>query len=216
MSAEKLFKALQDKGIVGSHGKTTFSLGGITTQAKDISVIGNLIQDWLAQFMRQNNIQFSQPTNSQEFPDFYLSDSTTQDLLEVKCFTKSPNFDIANFNAYCRSLRTNAHRLDADYLIFKYSAHADYIEIQNIWLKKVWLISSRMERSDLKIQWKQNQAVNIRPGVWYSEKTKFPCFESRLAFVQAIEKIQNTQSNRVPKWLDEVAQNYQKTMGNKL
>ncbi len=216
MSAQKLFQALQDQGIVGSHGKTTFSLGGITTTAKDISVIGNLIQDWLAQFMQQNEIEFTQPVNSQEFPDFYLSDSKTQDLLEVKCFTKSPNFDIANFNAYCRSLRSYAHRLDADYLIFKYKAHTGYVEIQNIWLKKVWQIASASKRAELKIQWKQNQAVNIRPGVWYSSKTKYPCFESRREFVQAIEKVQNTQSNHVPKWLIEVETSFQTTTGKKI
>ncbi len=216
MSAEKLFQALQVQGIVGSQGKTTFSLGGITTPAKDISVIGNLIQDWLVQFMRQNKIDFSQPTNSQEFPDFYLSESTTHDLLEVKCFTRSPNFDIANFNAYCRSLRINAHRLDADYLIFKYAAHAGYIEIENIWLKKVWQISSRMERSELKIQWKQNQPVNIRPALWYSNKTEFPVFESRLAFVRAIEKVQNTQSTAVKTWFKDVAANYEATTGRSL
>ncbi|NJM43371.1 MAG: NgoBV family restriction endonuclease [Brachymonas sp.] len=216
MSAKKLFQALLDHGIVGSRGKTTFSLGGITTPAKDISVIGNLIQDWLAQFMNQKKIEYRLPTNSQEFPDFYLSQSDTSDLLEVKCFTKSPNFDIANFNAYCRSLRTAAHRLDADYLIFKYKAHADHVEIEEVWLKKVWQIASGSERSDLKIQWKQNQAVNIRPGTWYSDNTQYPCFDSRLDFVKAIEKVQNTQSNRVPRWLDEVATNYQKTTGRKL
>jgi hypothetical protein len=211
MSAKRLFETLQEKGIVGSHGKTTFSLGGIITPAKDISVIGNLIQDWLAEFMRQNKIKFSQPANSQEFPDFYLSKSSTEDLLEVKCFTKSPNFDIANFNAYCRSLRTNAHRLDADYLIFKYKAHEDFIEIQNIWLKKVWQISSRMERSELKIQWKQNLPVNIRPALWYSEKIDFPVFESRLDFVRAIEKVQNTQTTAVKTWFKDVSANYQST-----
>ncbi len=211
MSAQKLFQTLQNKGIVGSHGRTTFSLGGITTPAKDISVIGNLIQDWLAQFMRENKIDFAVPANSQEFPDFYLSKSKTKDLLEVKCFTRSPNFDIANFNAYCRSLRTNAHRLDADYLIFKYAAHDDYIEIQNIWLKKVWQIASRMERSELKIQWKQNQPVNIRPALWYSDRTEFPIFESRLAFVRAIEKVQNTQTTAVKTWFKDVAANYLST-----
>jgi hypothetical protein len=216
MKSQKLFQALQDKGIVGAHGKTTFSLGGITTPAKDISVIGNLIQDWLVQFMHQNKINFTQPSNSQEFPDFYLSKSTTEHLLEVKCFTRSPNFDIANFNAYCRSLRTHAHRLDADYLIFKYVAHEDYIEIQNIWLKKVWQIASRMERSELKIQWKQNQAVNIRPALWYSDKTEFPVFESRLAFVRAIEKVQNTQTTAVKTWFKDVSTNYQATTGRTL
>jgi hypothetical protein len=216
MSAKKLFTALQDKGIVGAQGTTAFTLGGITTAAKDISVIGNLIQDWLSEFMRQNSINYRQPEHSQEFPDFYLSESKTTDLLEVKCFTKSPNFDIANFNAYCRSLLANAHRLDADYLIFKYKANSESIEIQEIWLKKVWEIASSSDRAALKIQWKQNQAFNIRPGTWYSSKTKYPVFKSRLAFVEAIDAVQKTLPNQVAKWQAKVAKNYLEQTGRKL
>lgn len=216
MSAEKLFRALHDKGIVGSHGKTTFSLGGISTTAKDISVIGNLIQDWLSEFMLKNKINFSVPEHSQEFPDYFLSRSKTTDLLEVKCFTSSPNFDIANFSAYCRSLLTHAYRLDAAYLIFKYKPDADFVEIEDIWLKKVWQIASASDRSVLKIQWKQNQAFNIRPGVWYSDRTAYPVFESRLAFVQAIDTVQKTLPNQVPKWLDKVVKNYRDSTGQQL
>jgi NgoBV restriction endonuclease len=216
MSAQKLLKVLQQKNIVGSEGVTTFTLGGISTPARDISVIGNLIQDWLSEFMRQNKIAFSQPDHSQEFPDFYLSKSKTSDLLEVKCFTNSPNFDIANFNAYCRSLLTQAYRLDADYLIFKYAAKEEAIEVEEIWLKKVWQIASASDRSALKIQWKQNQAFNIRPGTWYSSRAEYPVFESRLALVQAINAVQETQPNRVPKWLDKVAENYHHHTGKTL
>jgi hypothetical protein len=216
MSSKKLFQTLQEKGIVGAHGKTTFSLGGISTTAKDISVIGNLIQDWLSEFMLKNKISFSKPEHSQEFPDYFLSVSQTSALLEVKCFTNSPNFDIANFSAYCRSLLTHSYRLDADYLIFKYKPHADYIEIEDIWLKKVWEIASGSDRSVLKIQWKQNQAFNIRPGVWYSQRTAYPVFESRLAFVQAIDSVQKTLPNQVPKWLDKVTKNYRESTGKQL
>lgn len=216
MSSQKLIKALQDKGIVGAQGKTTFSLGGISTTAKDISVIGNLIQDWLSEFMRKNEISYRAPVHSQEFPDYFLSDSATTDLLEVKCFTGSPNFDIANFSAYCRSLLTHAYRLDADYLIFKYKPHADFVEIEDIWLKKVWQIASGSDRSALKIQWKQNQAFNIRPGVWYSDRTAYPVFESRLAFVQAIDTVQKTLPNQVPRWFEKVAINYRASSGQQL
>jgi NgoBV restriction endonuclease len=216
MNAQQLYALLLKKGIVGAKGKTTFSLGGISTTAKDISVIGNLIQDWLEQFMKKNGIQFSKPTNSQDFPDFYLSNSTTKDLLEVKCFTRSPNFDIANFSAYCRSLQTDAYRLDADYLVFKYKSHNGYIEIQDIWLKKVWQISSGSDRSKVRIQWKQNQAFNIRPGLWYSPNTAYPVFKSRKAFVKAIDAVQKTQPIQVAKWLDKVTKNYRASTGKPL
>jgi hypothetical protein len=214
--AQSLFDKLNVEHVVGSQGQVSFELAGITTPANDISVIGNLVQDWLAQFMRHHHINFSTPVNSQNFPDFYLSKSETANLLEVKCFTHSPNFDIANFSAYCRSLLTDAYRLDADYLIFKYKPIEGGIEIENIWLKKVWEIASAMERSAVKIQWKQNQAVNIRPGVWYSSKTAFPCFASRLTFVQAIATVQDTQAYRTPNWLKLVKANYKETTGRDL
>jgi NgoBV restriction endonuclease len=214
--AQSLFDKLKTEHVVGSQGQVSFELAGISTPANDISVIGNLVQDWLAQFMRHHHISFSTPANTQDFPDFYLSKSETTHLLEVKCFTKSPNFDIANFNAYCRSLLTDAHRLDADYLIFKYKAVEGGIEIQNIWLKKVWEIASASDRAAIKIQWKQNQAVNIRPGTWYSSATQFPCFTTRLAFVEAIEKVQNTLPNRVPNWLRQVKASYKEATGRDL
>lgn len=42
--------------------------------------------------------------NTQEFPDF-LVDETSEitGLLEIKAFYSSPNFDVANFEAYCDS-----------------------------------------------------------------------------------------------------------------
>jgi NgoBV restriction endonuclease len=214
--AQDLFDKLKSEGVVGSQGQVAFELAGISTPANDISVIGNLVQDWLAQFMHHHAIDFSNPANSQDFPDFYLSDSKTNDLLEVKCFTSSPNFDIANFKAYCRSLLTDAYRLDADYLIFKYKSVLGGIEIQNIWLKKVWEIASGSERSDVKIQWKQDQAFNIRPGTWYSDNSKYPCFKSRLAFVEAIERVQNMLPNRVPNWLRQVKASYKEATGRDL
>ena len=148
------------------------------------------------------------------FPSLPLG---TVNLLEVKAFTRSPNFDVANFSAYARSLRTHAYRLDAKYLIFKYTPTATGVVIDNVWLKNVWEICSDSKRSPVKIQWKQGDPVNIRPATWYSAKSKFTPFETRKEFVDSLSQVigmaridQNIQRN----WHNVVSENYTATTGN--
>jgi len=190
MNAQKLANLLISQNLVGSKGSAFFNLCGLKIPIKDKSVFGNLIQEWLTYFMSENNICARFADNSQEFPDIYLHPtSNQQDLLEVKCFTKSPNFDIANFQSYARSLLAHAYRLDADYLIFEYQMFEYELIIKNIWLKKVWQISCASERSPIKIQWKQGIPVNIRPATWYSKNPAYKVFSSRKDFVLALKKI---------------------------
>lgn len=137
--SKQLYDLLISDGVINSEGRTNFELNGIKTTIKDSSVVGNIIQEWLNAFMIEKNISFKVKNNTQEFPDFLMDvESDRCDLLEVKCFKKSPNFDVANFHAYCRSLRESAYRLDANYLIFKYENRDDgALIIKDIWLKKV-------------------------------------------------------------------------------
>jgi hypothetical protein len=119
MSAQELFNALQKSGVIGVIGETYFELQGVKTLVKDSSIVGNVIQEWLRGFMDTHNIQYRLKDNSQEFPDFLMDlENDRVNLLEVKCFKKSPCFDVANFKAYARSLLKHPYRLDADYLIF--------------------------------------------------------------------------------------------------
>lgn len=193
MSAQLLYDKLKKSGIIGATGQAYFELHGLKTQVHDSSIVGSVIQEWLKAFMQKNGIAHRMKKNSQEFPDFLMHAANDQtDILEVKCFKKSPNFDVANFMAYCRSLTTHAYRLDADYLIFEYEEKESGIVIKNMWLKKVWEICSASERSLLKIQWKQGVAFNIRPATWYAKKPKYAVFTSRLEFVQAIKKVLDT------------------------
>jgi NgoBV restriction endonuclease len=195
MSAKKLYETLISSGIIGATGETNFELHGLKTLVRDSSIVGNVIQEWLKAFMKDKKIPFRIKTNSQEFPDFLMNPKNDQiDLIEVKCFKKSPNFDVANFLAYCRSLTTAPYRLDADYLIFKYEENETGIVITDIWLKKVWEICSPSERSPLKIQWKQSVPFNIRPSTWYAKKPKYLSFASRLEFTTAIKQVLDTSS----------------------
>lgn len=215
--SEQIYDKLQRTGIIGATGETYFELNNIKTIIRDSSIVGNVIQEWLKTFMNYNGISFRIKGNSQEFPDFLLnSERDDIDLLEVKCFQKSPNFDVANFLAYARSLRKDAYRINSDYLIFEYINLHGGIVIKNIWLKKVWEICGGSDRSELKIQWKQGNPVNIRPTTWYSNKTSYPPFKTRLEFIKALAKVVNT--NATPEvqkdWLKIVSQQYKTQTGD--
>ena len=220
MSAKSLFETLQKSGIVGAEGKTYFQLQNLETVVRDSSIVGNVIQEWLKSFMKKNKIFFRITKNTQEFPDFLMhATNDAIDLLEVKCFQKSPNFDVANFQAYARSLLEHPYRLDSDYLIFEYKGKKDGIVIQNIWLKKVWQICSASERSPLKIQWKQSIPFNIRPATWYAKKSQFPVFSNRNNFVNAIKKVLDVSSvsgGLQKGWIDKVTKKYKEQTGNDL
>ncbi len=216
MSGRNLFDALVASGIVGAIGEISFEMHGIQTHVKDSSVVGNIIQEWLMSFMDAKGILYRFPQNSQEFPDYFMSGTDREGLLEVKCFKKSPNFDIANFAAYCRSLTEKPYRLDADYLIFEYAVVEQGIRIENIWLKKVWEIAGNSERAAVNIQWKQNSPVNIRPSVWYSQRAKFRPFETRKDFVEALKTVLHTTQWYDKVWFDTVADNYREQTGREL
>lgn len=220
MSAKKLYEALVASGIIGATGETNFELHGLKTLVRDSSIVGNVIQEWLKAFMKSKKIPFRVKPNSQEFPDFLMNAKNDQtDLIEVKCFKKSPNFDVANFLAYCRSLTTAPYRLDADYLIFKYEENETGIVITDIWLKKVWEICSASERSPLKIQWKQSVPFNIRPSTWYAKTPQYPSFETRLEFATAIKQVLDTSSvggGLQKGWITTVKSLYKEQTGREL
>ncbi len=220
MSAQQLFSKLEQSGVLGEQGLTYFELQGVKTIVRDKSIVGNVIQEWLRGFMEKNSVGYRLKKNSQEFPDFLMdSTSDTSDLLEIKCFTKSPNFDVANFQAYARSLLTHAYRLDADYLVFEYGSLGEGITIKRVWLKKIWEICGSSERSPLKIQWKQGIPVNIRPAVWYSVNSKFPPFLSRSEFVGSIKKVLDTSSVSAGlqrNWFESVKRLYEQQTGGVL
>lgn len=220
MSTQFLFQQLKKAGIIGAEGHVYFELHGLKTQVRDSSIVGNVIQEWLKAFMQKHKIAHRMKKNSQEFPDFLMHPQNDQvDLLEVKCFKKSPNFDVANFMAYCRSVKEHPYRLDADYLIFQYEETTNGIVIKNIWLKKVWEICTGSERAVLKIQWKQGVPFNIRPATWYAKNPTYPTFTTRLAFATAVKQVLDTSSSspEVQKgWLAAVKSGYLKQTGKPL
>jgi type II restriction enzyme len=117
-------------------GSIEIILGGISAKYNGKDAIGDLLQEWLGEWLRQKNFYFRQHPNSQEFPDFLLTESTNSDFLELKTFNAdaSPAFDIANFDSYCTSLLRIPERIEADYLIFSYKMVDAELSIDNLWL----------------------------------------------------------------------------------
>ena len=170
-SADEIYDILIRDKITSNQGEITFDFLNISIKINQKSAIGDLFQEWFSAWLRDKDIQFRTKSNTQEFPDFLLdSSSNTTGLLELKTFdyNAGANFDIANFEAYCHSLQTEAYRLDADYLIFAYTLENCKFEIQELWLKKIWEIAGSSKKYPVKCQIKKDIIYNIRPSSWYS------------------------------------------------
>jgi hypothetical protein len=208
--------------ITNQEGEITFNFLNISVKINEKSAIGDLFQEWLTEWMKRKGIRFRTKTNTQEFPDFLLDISDTTGLLEIKTFNynASANFDVANFKAYCRSLKTEAYRLDADYLIFAYELKDYTFKVKKIWLKKIWEITGGSAGYSVKCQVKQNEIVNIRPIIWYTEQQQArKPFQSRFDFVEGLyhtlTKYPGTQ-NQSDYWLEIVKNNYLYHTGKEL
>lgn len=211
--ATDLYNILKSKGIVDAEGTIRLELLGAEVSVNDKSAIGNLIQEWLGQWMALNGVYFRPNVNTQAFPDFYLSEEDDVNLLEVKTFdyVQSPNFDIANFDAYVRSLRTNAYRLDADYLILGYSLSNGVIKINDIWLKKIWEITCPSGEYALRTQVKQGKIHNVRPYNFKSLSRGQQPFSGRTEFIKAVrDTLAKSRNDEVEanQWQSEVTASY--------
>ena len=118
-TAAQIYQKLIDADIKKASGKITIEFMEIETLVKEANGIGDLLkfQEWLGIWLKENNIDVNGNIYTQEPPDFYIiPQDRTKGWLEVKTFVdgRSPAFDIANFEAYCDSLRTKAYRLNAD------------------------------------------------------------------------------------------------------
>lgn len=169
-------------------GSVEITLGGISAKYNGKDAIGDLLQEWLGEWLIQKGFYFRQPNNTQAFPDFLLTESANSGFLELKTFNAdaSPAFDIANFDSYCTSLLFIPERIDADYLILSYKMIDAQLSIDNIWLKKVWEITGSSETEPIKVQVKRNQMYNLRPCSWYGKRLKYQPFDNKSDFLNAL------------------------------
>lgn len=174
--------------------------------------------------MDKRGIKYALNDNTQMPPDFFLSPKDkTIDLLEVKAFNRSasPGFDIADFRMYEEEIIEKPYMLNVDYLIFGYDMSDEgVVTIKDLWLKKVWEITRRMEGWSINLQVKQGVVHKIRPGVWYSDRPgNIPMFKTMEHFIAAIEEAvyQNPKTHEsAATWKKSFIDSYRKFYGVKL
>ena len=194
LTAQQIYdKLVNEDRILEIEGRITFDFGDVNIVVKQKDVVGNIIQEWVQGWLDKNGIEYAPSENTQMPPDFFLNpDDLTQNLLEVKAFNRSasPGFDIADFRAYQREIVAHPYMLHADYLIFGYDMDENgVVTIKDVWLKKVWEITRRMENWPLNLQVKNNVVNKIRPGVWYSARPRdFLIFRNLEDFLSAVEQ----------------------------
>lgn len=225
LNALKVFeKLLYEDKLLEIDGQIKFFLGDVDIIVKQKDVVGNIIQEWLQGWMDKRGIEYALNDNTQMPPDFFLSpkDKTT-DLLEVKAFNRyaTPGFDIADFRMYEEEIIEKPYMLNVDYLIFGYDMSDEgVVTIKDLWLKKVWEITRRMEGWSINLQVKQGVVHKIRPGVWYSDRPgNIPMFKSMEHFIAAIEEAvyQNPKTHEsAATWKKNFIDSYRKFYGIKL
>lgn len=225
VNALKVFeKLLYEDKLLEIEGQIKFFLGDVDIIVKQKDVVGNIIQEWLQGWMDKRGIKYALNDNTQMPPDFFLNpDDKTSDLLEVKAFNRSasPGFDIADFRMYEEEIIEKPYMLNVDYLIFGYDMSDDgIVTIKDLWLKKVWEITRRMDGWSINLQVKQGVVHKIRPGVWYSDRPgNIPMFKSMEDFIAAIEEAvyQNPKTHEsAATWKKNFIESYRKFYGVKL
>lgn len=214
---------LNEDKILELDGKIQFYLGDVDIIVKQKDVVGNIMQEWLQGWLEKRGYFYKTNTNSQMPPDFFLEeDNDKQNLLEVKAFNReaTPAFDIADFRMYAQEIVTKPWMLDVDYLIFGYKMSDEgIVTIKEMWLKKVWEISRRMEKWPLNLQVKKKVVHKIRPGVWYRTPRSFKIFKSKIDFLSAVEHTvwQNPETRSLSgEWKDKFLKSYKRHYGKTL
>lgn len=212
MLINQIVQLLRQQQVCSQTGEIIFHFMGQDTPVVTKDVIGGVLQDWFGRWLRSNGILWDNTgVHSQSWPDFILENG---EHLEFKVFDEdaSPNFDLANFDAYTRSLLTHSERLDTNHLVFAYRITENQVEIVDFWVKKIWEMSGHSDTNILTLQVKQGVPVNIRPKNWRSERVRV--FSTRREFVIALNAaLQRFYPNRHPNWFNDVCSDYQRKTG---
>jgi NgoBV restriction endonuclease len=123
ITPEELYSKLVDEfKIFEKKGNIFFELGNIDIVVKRRDVVGNIIQEWLYEWLRRNDIEFEQD-DSQLPPDLFLDpENKTNNLVEVKAFNSdaTPAFDISDPITFLTDITKRPYMLHTKYLIFAY------------------------------------------------------------------------------------------------
>ena len=222
LSAQQVFNKLmlEDK-ILEEEGQIKFHFANVDIIVKQKDVVGNIIQEWLQGWLNKNGIDYAPnacfPQWDTRFLDFVaVSDYVIQFLLLLIHAQKCG----LGVRMYEEELIDKPYMLYVDYLIFGYEMSDEgIVTIKDLWLKKVWEITRRMEDWPINLQVKSGVVHKIRPGVWYSEKNKMPMFKCVEDFLSAIEQTvwQNPKTKEESGlWRVKFLKNYKKYFGSSL
>lgn len=218
VNAQNIIERLEASNIYEAVGNITMNLSKTSVVIKQNDTVGNILQEWLGQYLREQNVYF-RPAIGQTFPDFYLGETDERDLCEMKTYlaTRRPAFDISNFLGYTKSLAENPYRLDSNYIIFGYLSDDDgNISIQEMYCKKVWEITGPATEYPLNCQRRNGQIVNIRPISWMSERSKLKAFSNKEQFIAALYKTHLSYTNQIRvsrEWLKQIIDGYRDFCG---
>lgn len=226
LTAQEIYhKLLEEDQILKIEGQIKFYLGDVDIIVRQKDVVGNIMQEWLQGWLDARGVEYAPSENTQMPPDFFLDpNDRTRQLLEVKAFNRkgTPGFDIADFRMYAAEIQEKPYMLDVDYLIFGYDmSNEGIVTIKDVWLKKVWEITRRMENYPINLQVKDGVIHKIRPGVWYSERvTDYAIFDCLEDFISAIEettfKEPKLRDSIASTWLTVFQKNYRARNGREL
>jgi len=221
-AAEELFEKLQQGNVIGLQGKSDACFGDfpIDFEKNRDYIVGNILEEWLGKWMDSRGIP-NIHNERQESPDFWLNpDDLESDWLEVKSFTKSPNFDVAAFRSFLNLVIEKPWKLHSKILLIEYSMEKGVVTIEKMWLKNLWEICSSSERWPVKVQCKSGVINNIRPALWYAQNTKFPAFKCLEHFISALDETtyayHDTRATIAERWLSNLIDSYKRHYGKEL
>lgn len=221
MKIEKLFNIIQENILNVVHFDSKVKVGSFDISIGQNEIITYIIKEWLDKWMTESG--FSHDYNhAQSSPDFWLDvDNHDTEWLEIKAFTGSPNFDIANMMSYITEVIEKPWKLHSKYLCLKYKMDEEsgIVTVSDAWLKSVWEISCPSSKWAVKVQDKKGVIYNLRPATWYSKSTQYPIFQSLEHFLSALDYVLKTYSPTAKigmTWRKDVIKAYKKQYGKTL
>lgn len=181
------------ESLIGSKIKIGFkiTLSNDENQSGDINdcnIIGNCIENILYPFINSSIPTFLKGPPGQK-PDY----DNNGWWWELKCFKKSPGFDIGSITGYIEDISKQngiKNKISVKYLIFEYKEKEDgSVEIVNFWNLSVWDLCCGYS-GEKPLNCGGQSGVNIRPsgkGLWTSEKSKKD--RNATNFLDRIEKL---------------------------
>lgn len=221
MSIEDLYKDLCCKAFPSFQFQGRIMVGDIAVDLGEADIISKIVIRWLKSWLRENAVPF---VVDEEEPQIIFNldpENKEHELLEIKCFdylNRGPGFDIANFQSYIREIIDKPYRLHSKYLAIGYGMDIETgtVTIYQVWLKNVWEMCCASSNRPIKVQEKKNVIYNIRPSVWYGNRSSFPTFESLEDFLAAIEQTIYDYNQTRPiaeHWLKNLKDSYEKFYG---